>query len=151
MAAGTETTGSSTIASGPHGLQHVECEFRRMRIELDRQVDQLPYPQALGRCYHRISPAPRVRILEMPRTCGSYSMRRFGNLSSPKSGHTTGGSGRVAWRRGGAVSGRTGCQQNCSPKGQSSFVPSKASKTVCLDKSKQANSLLNQWRNTTCG
>ena len=38
------------------------------------------------------------------------------NLSSPKPGHTTGGSGRGARRGGGAASGRTGCQQNSSPR-----------------------------------
>ena len=49
-------------------------------------------------------------------------------LSNPKPGHTTGGSGRSARRSGGAGSGRTGCQQNYSPRKQTSLVPSKASK-----------------------
>ena len=31
------------------------------------------------------------------------------HLSNPKPGHTTGGSGRGAWRGGGAGSSRTGC------------------------------------------
>ena len=35
------------------------------------------------------------------------------DLSSPKPGHTTGGSRRGARRGGGAGSGRTVCQQNC--------------------------------------
>ena len=51
------------------------------------------------------------------------------DLSSPKPGHTTSGSGRGARRGGGAGSGRTGCQQNCSPRRQGTLVPSKASKT----------------------
>ena len=49
-------------------------------------------------------------------------------LSNPKPGHTTGGSGRSAWRSGRAGSGKIGCQQNYSPKKQKSTVPSKASK-----------------------
>ena len=55
------------------------------------------------------------------------------DLSSPKPGHTTGGSGRGAWRSGGAGSGRTGCQQNCPPRRQASPVPPKASKTRRLN------------------
>ena len=54
-------------------------------------------------------------------------------LSSPKPGHTTGGSGRGARRAGGAGSGRTGCQQNCSPKRKASLAPSKATKTRRLN------------------
>ena len=50
------------------------------------------------------------------------------NLSNPKPGHTTGGSGRGARRSGRAGSGRIGCQQNYSPRKQRSLVPSKASK-----------------------
>ena len=50
-------------------------------------------------------------------------------LSNPKPGHTTGASGRSARRGGGAGSGRTGCQQNCSPRKQASLAPSKTSKT----------------------
>ena len=34
---------------------------------------------------------------------------------------------------GGAGSGRTGCQQNCSPRGQGSLIPSRASKTRRLN------------------
>ena len=60
------------------------------------------------------------------------------NLSSPKPGHTTSGSGRGARRGGGAGSGRTGCQQICSPKGQASLVPSKASWTCRLNVSPEA-------------
>ena len=60
------------------------------------------------------------------------------NLSSPKPGHTTGGSGRGAWRRGGAGSGRTGCQQNYPPERQASLVPSKESRTYCLNFSPEA-------------
>ena len=41
-----------------------------------------------------------------------------------KPGHTSGGSGRGARRGGGAGSGRTGCQQNCSPRRQGSVLPS---------------------------
>ena len=43
------------------------------------------------------------------------------NLSSPKPGHTTSGSGRGACLGGGAGSGKTGCQQNCSPWRQASL------------------------------
>ena len=50
------------------------------------------------------------------------------NLSNPKPGHTTGGSGRSARRSGRAGSGKIGCQQNYSPRKQKSTVPSKASK-----------------------
>ena len=46
-----------------------------------------------------------------------------------KPGHTTGGSGRGVRRVGGAGSGRTGCQQKCSPTRHASRVPSRASKT----------------------
>ena len=49
-------------------------------------------------------------------------------LSNPKPGHTTGGSGRSARRSGRAGSGKIGCQQNYSPRKQKSTVPSKASK-----------------------
>ena len=60
------------------------------------------------------------------------------NLSSLKPGHTTGGSGRGARRGGGAGSGRTRCQQNCSPRGQpSSYLP-KASKRRRLNVSPEA-------------
>ena len=50
------------------------------------------------------------------------------NLSNPKPGHTTSGSGRGARRSGRAGSGKIGCQQNYSPRKQRSTVPSKASK-----------------------
>ena len=60
------------------------------------------------------------------------------NLSSPKPGHTTGGSSRGARRGGGAESVRTGCQQNCSPRRQASLVLSKASKTRRLNDSPKA-------------
>ena len=60
------------------------------------------------------------------------------NLLSPKPGHTTGVSRRGARRGGGAGSGRTVCQQNCSPRGQYFFVPSKASKTRRLNVSPEA-------------
>ena len=50
------------------------------------------------------------------------------NLSNPKPGHTTGGSGRSARQSRRAGSGKIGCQQNYSPKKQKSTVPSKASK-----------------------
>ena len=41
--------------------------------------------------------------------------------------------GRGARRNGGAGSGRTGCQQNCSPRGHASLAPSKESKTSRLN------------------
>ena len=59
-------------------------------------------------------------------------------LSGPKPGHTTGGSGRGARWGGGAMSGRTGCQQNCSPGGQASLVFPKASKIRRLNVSPEA-------------
>ena len=59
-------------------------------------------------------------------------------LSSPKPGHTTGGSRRGARRGGGAGSGRTGCQQNCSPRRQGTLVLSMASKTRRLNDSPEA-------------
>ena len=60
------------------------------------------------------------------------------NLSNPKPGHTTGGSGRGARRGGGAGPGRTGRRQNSSPRRQASLVPSKASKTRLLNVSPEA-------------
>ena len=45
------------------------------------------------------------------------------DLSSPKPGHATNGSGLGARRGGGARSGRTGCQQNCSPRRQAFLRP----------------------------
>ena len=59
-------------------------------------------------------------------------------MSSPKPGHTTGGSRRGARRSGPAGSGKIGCQQNCPPRGQSFLVPSKASKTRRLNVSPEA-------------
>ena len=47
------------------------------------------------------------------------------DLSSPKPGHTKGGSRRGARRGGGAGSGRIVCQQNCSPREQSFLALSK--------------------------
>ena len=89
--------------------------------------------------------------------------RRFFCLCKPfsckacpgKPGHTTSGSGRGAWRGGGAGSGRTGCQQNCSPRRQGSLVLSKASKNrhltvslkertikICLNRMREQNQRL---------
>ena len=59
-------------------------------------------------------------------------------LLSPKPGHTTDVSRRSARRRGGAGSGRTVCQQNCSPREQSFLIPSKASNTHRLNVSPEA-------------
>ena len=64
--------------------------------------------------------------------------QRKSYLSSPKPGHTTGGSGRGAQRGGGAGSVRTGYQQNCLPRRQGSPVPPKASKTGRLKVSPEA-------------
>ena len=50
------------------------------------------------------------------------------DVSNPKPGPTTGGSGRSARRSGWAGSGRIECQQNCSPRKQKSTVFPKASK-----------------------
>ena len=54
-------------------------------------------------------------------------------LWSPKPRHTTGGSGWGARRGGGAGSGRTRCQQNCSPRRQASLAPPKASQVHRLN------------------
>ena len=54
--------------------------------------------------------------------------KSYVNLSNPKPGHITGGSGRSARRSGRAGSGKIGCQQNSSPRKQKSSVLSKASK-----------------------
>ena len=62
----------------------------------------------------------------------------FRNLSSPKPGHTTGGSQRGARRGGRAGSGRTVRQQNCAPREQSFLALSKASKTRRLNASPEA-------------
>ena len=82
-----------------------------------------------------------------------FNTCRIQNLSNPKPGHTTGASGRSARRGGGAGSGRTGCQQNCSPRKQASLVPSKASKTRLLSphKHEQAKPYVNRWRNEMSG
>ena len=55
--------------------------------------------------------------------------RISGNLPSPKTGHTTGGSCPGARRGGGAGTGRAGCQQKCAPLGQSFHALSTASLT----------------------
>ena len=55
------------------------------------------------------------------------------DLSSPKPGHTTSGSGRGARRSGGMGSGNTGCQHNFSPRRRASLVPSKSSETGRLN------------------
>ena len=60
------------------------------------------------------------------------------NFSISKPGHTTGGSGRGARRGGGARSGKTRCQQNCSPRTQGSTVLSKAPQTNRLNVSPEA-------------
>ena len=61
------------------------------------------------------------------------------HLSSPKPGHTTGGSGRGGARRGyGAGQDRTGRRQDVSPRRQPSFEPSKASNTHVLNDSPEA-------------
>ena len=61
------------------------------------------------------------------------SQKKSINLSNPKPGHTTGGSGRDTRRGGGAGPGRTGRRQNSTPRRQASFVPPKASKTRLLN------------------
>ena len=68
-----------------------------------------------------------VRVLDS--TIILYMSASFvSNLSNPKPGHTTSGSGRGARRSRRAGSGKIGCQQNYSPRKQRSTVPSKASK-----------------------
>ena len=77
--------------------------------------------------------APATRRHCPGRLFGSTNKRNPMYLSSPKPGHTTGGSGRGVRRCGGAGSGGTGCQQNSSPGGQSFLVPPKASQTRRLN------------------
>ena len=60
------------------------------------------------------------------------------DLSNPKPGHTTGGSGRGARRSGRARSGKIGCQLNYSPRKQKFTVPSKASKKCRFNVSPEA-------------
>ena len=60
------------------------------------------------------------------------------NLSSPKPEHINDGSRRGARQRNWAGSSRTVCLQNCPPRGQFFFVPSKASKTRRLNVSPEA-------------
>ena len=57
------------------------------------------------------------------------------NLSNPKPGHTTGGSGRGARRSGQAKLGRIECQQNYFRRKRKSTVLSKKSKTCRLNAS----------------
>ena len=60
---------------------------------------------------------------------------RVQNPDIPRAGRVGahGGSGRGARRGGGAESGRTGCQQNISPRRRPSLVPSKASNSRRLN------------------
>ena len=60
------------------------------------------------------------------------------DLSSPKPGHTTGGSGRGARPGGGAGPGKSGRRQNSSPKRHASLVPPMASKKRLLNVSPDA-------------
>ena len=53
-------------------------------------------------------------------------------LSIAKPGHNAGASGPCARQGGKAASGRTACQQNCSPRKQASLMPTNASRTGCL-------------------
>ena len=62
-------------------------------------------------------------------------------MSNRKPGHITGGSRRGARRGGGAGSGRTVRQQNCSPREQSFIALSKASKTRRLNVSPEAQTI----------
>ena len=71
-------------------------------------------------------------VVDFPCGFGEY------DLSNPKPGDTTGGSGRGARRGGRARSGRIGCQQNCSPRKHKSFVRSKGSKECRLSVSPEA-------------
>ena len=60
------------------------------------------------------------------------------NLSNPKPGHTTGGSGRGARRSGQAGSGKIGCQRNYSPRKQKSTVLSQKTKKCRFNVSPEA-------------
>ena len=118
----------------------------------ERQDERFFPPGASSRCFHpplchpappctaalrhaplRCPPLRYVPPRPTPRVvCPGFGTVRF-YLPNPKPGHTTGGSGRGARRGGGAGSGRTGCQQKCSPRGRASPVPLKASKTRRLN------------------
>ena len=65
-------------------------------------------------------------------------VHKANNLSNPKPGHTTGGSGRGARRSGRAGSRKIGCQQNYMPGEQRSIVLSKASKPRHFNVSREA-------------
>ena len=74
------------------------------------------------------------------RTC-SYAVQAQSDrndLSNPKPGHTTGGSGRSSRRSSRAGSGKIGCQQNFSPRKHKPTVPSKASKKRLFNVSPEA-------------
>ena len=79
----------------------------------------------------------RKCCLQIPRTRASKETFET-NLSNPKPGHTTGGSGRGARRNGRAGSGRIACQQNSSPRKHKSRVPSKESQKRRLSVSPEA-------------
>ena len=86
-------------------------------------------------------PTPSWRF--KPHSCRHFCKSKtfanyFFNLSSPKPGHTTGGSRRSARRSGGAGSGRTVRQQNCAPREQSFLALCKASKKHRLNVSPEA-------------
>ena len=119
----TGGSGRSARRGGRAGSGRVECQ---QNCSLMKNGSVAP-PKASNK--RRLNVSPEARISET--LCKP-------NLSSPKPGHTTGGSGRGARRGGGAGSGRTGCQQNCSPWGHASVVSSKASKTRRLNVSPEA-------------
>ena len=125
------------------------CLFPRRTIMLALSAAQ-PCP-----CHPAVRPDPTrpwfVRVLDS--TGFELSLALFAwwsrsadvlkNLLSPKTGHTTGVSLQGAQLRAGEGSGRTDGQQNCSPRGQSFFVPSKAWKTrrlkIFQDKTNKRN------------
>ena len=106
---------------------------------------------------HPVLPGPAVRLVQPACGMSGFWIRQleiyaYMPLSSPKTRTYHRQSGRGAHRDGGAGLGRTGCRQNCLPRGQASLAPAKPAQTcplMFLMKHKQTKSHLKRWKNTT--
>ena len=91
---------------------------------------------AAGEC------AKKTTAMLLPRTPKQTSWilseLRFEDLSNPKPGHAAGGSGRGGARRSGVGQDRTGRRRVGSPRGEASFLPLRASRTIVLSISREA-------------